>query len=57
VATVPGPDAETAIRVSMTAKEVRYLIFRDGSALTADLPESRIDHGVYLLLAELAAQA
>jgi len=57
VATVPGPDADTAIRVSMTAKEVRYLIFREGSALTADLPESRIDHGVYLLLAELAAQA
>lgn len=57
VVTAPGPDAETAIRVSITAKEVRYLVFRDGSALTADLPESRVDHGVYLLLAELAAQS
>jgi len=56
VVTVPMTRPGTAIRVGLSGKEVRYLVLDQGSALVADLPEPRIDQGVYLLLAELAAQ-
>jgi len=53
---VPMPDGR-AIHAVMKGKSVKYYVHRRGDALAADLPEQRVDHGVYLLLAELAAKA
>jgi hypothetical protein len=36
--------------------EVRYFLTRGSDVLTPDFHEPRVDRGVYLLLAELAAQ-
>src|SRR5262249_51015223 len=49
------PDLE--LRVLVREKEVRYFLVQDGELLAADCPEWRVDRGVYLLLAELAARA
>jgi hypothetical protein len=46
----------TALRVLLEGKQVQYYLLRDGELFVADPRESRIDRGVYLLLAELAAQ-
>jgi len=51
---VPLADAGDAIRVLLEGKEVRYLVRRRGDVALADIPEPRVDRGVYLLLAELA---
>ena len=56
VVDVPLARPDSAIRVGLTGKEVRYVLLRGGQAMVADLPEPRVDQGVYLLLAELAAQ-
>lgn len=52
----PLPDGG-AIQAVMKGKAVKYYVHRQGDVLAADLPEQRVDQGVYLLLAELAAQA
>jgi len=44
------------IRVLLEGKEVEYYLVRGGEPLRADPHEERVDRGVYLLLAELAAQ-
>jgi proteasome lid subunit RPN8/RPN11 len=46
----------TELRVFLEGEEVRYYVVRDGELLAADPGESNVDRGVYLLLAELAAQ-
>lgn len=51
---VPLAEPGDGIRVIMEGKEVSYYVLRGGQTLAADLPESRIDRGVYLALAELA---
>jgi proteasome lid subunit RPN8/RPN11 len=54
--TVPLAEPGTAIRAHLEGKEARYYLLRDGNLFAADLREERVDQGVYLLLAELAAQ-
>jgi proteasome lid subunit RPN8/RPN11 len=46
-----------AVQAVMKGKSVKYYVHRGGNVLAADLPEQRVDQGVFLLLAELAAQA
>lgn len=53
---VPLAERGDAVRVYLEDKEIRYYLNRDGDLLAADPQESRVDRGVYLLLAELAAQ-
>lgn len=53
---VPLVEPGAAVRARVTEKEVRYYLVRDGRLLEADCCESRVDRGIYLLLAELAAQ-
>jgi proteasome lid subunit RPN8/RPN11 len=53
---VPVAGAATAIRVLLRPKETQYFLLRNGEMLAVDCPEDRVDRGVYLLLAELAAQ-
>jgi proteasome lid subunit RPN8/RPN11 len=53
---VPLPNHGSAIRVVMAGKTVQYFVLRNGQAMVADLPEPRVDQGVFLLLSELAAQ-
>lgn len=45
-----------AIRVVIRPKEVRYYVVLDNEVFETDQFEDRVDRGVYLLLAELAAQ-
>jgi hypothetical protein len=52
---LPLAGADT-LRVLLEGKQVQYYLLRDGDTLLADPKEERIDRGVYLLLAELAAQ-
>jgi hypothetical protein len=54
--TVPLAGPATALRVILREKELRYFVVRDGETFAADCPEDRVDRGVYLLLAELAAK-
>jgi len=55
--TVPLAEPGNAIRVLLEEKEVCYLLERGGEVLAADPHETRVDQGVYLLLAELASQS
>jgi hypothetical protein len=57
VVNVPLAEPGVAIRVAVTEKEVKYFVLRGGDLLQADCPDERVDRGVYLLLAELAAQS
>ncbi len=52
---LPLPEPGSALRVLLSEKEVRYYLSRDGDMLATDIAEERVDRGVYLLLAELAA--
>jgi hypothetical protein len=54
---VPLAEPGAAIRVLLEGKTVRYLLAGPGEVLVADPQTSCIDQGVYLLLAQLAAQA
>jgi hypothetical protein len=45
------------LRVVLEEKETRYYLVRDGDLLEVDMRDARIDRGVYLVLAELAAQS
>jgi len=55
--TIPLAEPGDAIRVLLAENEVCYLLERGGEVLTADPKETRVDQGVYLLLAELASQS
>lgn len=54
---VPVAEPEGAIQVVIKDEICRYYVVRDGEVLQADCDEKRVDHGVYLLLAELARNA
>jgi proteasome lid subunit RPN8/RPN11 len=54
---IPLAEPGDVIRVLLDDKEVDYLLERGGEVLAADPHESRVDQGVYLLLAELASQS
>jgi proteasome lid subunit RPN8/RPN11 len=53
---VPRAGTDDTLRVVLDGKEVRYFLLRGGDAFAADLPEPRVDQGVYLLLAGCAAR-
>jgi hypothetical protein len=53
---VPLAEEGTALRILLTEGKVRYYVQRGDELLATDCNEERIDRGVYLLLAELAAQ-
>jgi hypothetical protein len=54
---VPLAEPGDGVRVHLERKTVRYFLERNGDLLAAEVPEDRVDRGVYLLLAELAAQS
>jgi proteasome lid subunit RPN8/RPN11 len=54
--TVPLADPGQAVQILLEGKEVRYYLVRDGEPFAADLGDTRVDQGFYLLLAELAAR-
>lgn len=57
VLTLPLATPGDAVRVLMRRKEVRYYVLRGGELFEAHPPgDGHVDRGVYLLLAELAAQ-
>jgi proteasome lid subunit RPN8/RPN11 len=53
---VPLAEPGAAVRARVTEKEVRYYLVREGRLMEADCTDDRVDRGIYLLLAELAAQ-
>jgi len=53
---VPLAEPDHALRVHLEGEAVRYFLARGDDLLAADCSEERVDRGVYLLLAELAAQ-
>jgi hypothetical protein len=55
-ASLPLAGPGQAIRLLLEGEEVSYFVLRGGEAFATDPQESRIDRGVYLLLAELADQ-
>lgn len=57
VVLLPLVEQGEALRVVIRQKEVRYYLLRQDELLAAPCDDSRIDHGIYLLLAELSAQA
>jgi len=54
---VPLAEPESALRVLISDAQVRYQVIRGGEILEADMQESQVDRGVYLMLAELARHA
>jgi proteasome lid subunit RPN8/RPN11 len=57
VLTLPLAANGEAVRVVLRHKSVRYYLQRGDDLLEVDLTDDYVDRGVYLLLAELAAQA
>lgn len=55
VVRIPLSEPGTALRILVKEKEVRYYVIRGNQVLATDSTEDRVDRGVYLLLAELAA--
>jgi hypothetical protein len=53
--TVPLAESGRGVRVLLTEKDTRYFVVHDGEVLSAESSETRVDRGVYLLLAELAS--
>lgn len=53
---IPLVEPYESIRVLLDGSAVRYYLLREGDVLEVDPKEDRVDRGVYLLLAELAAQ-
>jgi len=56
VMTVPLAEPDNAIRVLLQGKQASYFLQRTDHLIEADGPKDRVDEGVYLLLAEQAAQ-
>ncbi len=55
LAQLPLSEPGNAIRLLLEGDEVTYVVLRGGEPYVTDPHEDRIDRGVYLLLAELAA--
>jgi proteasome lid subunit RPN8/RPN11 len=53
---VPLAGPSQVLRVLLQEKQVRYFLVRDDELLEVDCGEERVDRGVYLLLADLAAK-
>jgi proteasome lid subunit RPN8/RPN11 len=53
---VPLAEADASVRAVVKEKEVRYYLLRGGEVMAAEGGDDRVDRGIYLLLAELAAQ-
>ena len=53
--TIPLPEADRSIRVLMEGKEVRYLLLGPDGAMMADFRDDRVDHGVFVMLADLSS--
>jgi hypothetical protein len=53
---VPLSEPGQALRVALTEKDTRFYLRRGDEVLQADCLDERVDRGVYLLLAELAAR-
>jgi hypothetical protein len=53
----PLAEPENAVRVLLEGDEVRYFWQRKGDLLAFESGETRVDRGLYLMLAELAAQS
>jgi proteasome lid subunit RPN8/RPN11 len=56
ILTVPLAAGNESVRVLIRRKDVRYYLVRGGQVLEADFADECVDHGVYLMLAELASQ-
>lgn len=54
---IPLAEPNHQVRVLVEGKEVRYFLVRDGEFFAHESAEERVDRGVYLLLAELAAMS
>jgi proteasome lid subunit RPN8/RPN11 len=54
-ARVPLADADRSIRVLMEGKEVRYLLQGRDGPMAADFHDDRVDHGIFVMLAELTS--
>jgi proteasome lid subunit RPN8/RPN11 len=52
---IPLAEPGDAVRVLLREQEVRYFLLHDGQVQPEPQTEERVDRGVYLLLAELAA--
>jgi len=52
---VPLSEPGRGIRVLMEGKEVRYLLLGPDGAMIADFRDDRVDHGVFVMLAELTS--
>jgi hypothetical protein len=55
--TLPLAGNGDAVRVILRPKSVHYFLERDGEVLEVDHRDEYVDRGIYLLLAELSAQA
>jgi hypothetical protein len=55
MAHLPLSEPGNAIRLVLEGEDVTYVVLRGGEPFVTDPHEDRIDRGVYLLLAELAA--
>lgn len=55
-ASIPLAEPGHFLRVLLDGEDIAYFLVRGDSVLTADPKECRVDRGVYLMLAELAAQ-
>jgi proteasome lid subunit RPN8/RPN11 len=53
---IPLAELDTALRVLVREKEVRYYVVRGEEVLAVDHHDELVDRGVYLLLAELASR-
>lgn len=53
---VPLSEPDRAVRVAVTEGEVKYFLRSGDELLEIESPDDRVDRGVYLLLAELAAK-
>jgi hypothetical protein len=56
VVKVPMSEPQHSVRVALTDKDVRYYLQRGDEIVEAECLDERVDRGVYLLLAELAAR-
>jgi hypothetical protein len=56
ILTLPLAEGGDSVRVVVRPKGVRYYVVSGGEVLEFQHQDSLVDHGVYLLLAELAAR-
>ncbi len=56
IVNVPLSEPQHAVRVALAEKGVKFFLKQGDELVEADCPDERVDRGVYLLLAELAAK-